>query len=341
MILDTSKIKKIDDFLEIAEQLLDARIQDKPLITTQAWGSSMDPAVLSGDRIVIDPTQIHSLKVGDIVAFSKDVLLVCHRIKEVREQAGRRSFIMIGDAFKSPDPGEVALEEVAGKVVWLIRDGERWDPYRGVWMNGSQSFSGKARRAVRKIAWHTYFLLKRFGRRSFEFLGLYTPVKQLFFKTVRHRLGWLFALSRKRTPHPSYRFVDFPMATIWDQDKEFFEPLDAIGGFRVSASLGGRKIGRCQVCKYVFPDTSRNFWAVTDFWTHELFRETGLEAELIRGCHVFLEPLRIRDLYFIMPADSQEGPALLDRWGAQFTGARDGGKRFLLPRDLPDRWGTF
>ena len=99
---------------------------------------SMDPAIPTGSLLVVRPAATTDLRVGDIITFNRpgpSGTLVTHRIREVVDGPGGRSFVTQGDANGAPDP-------------WLVPgQGSGWRyalsvPYAGYGIEALQSYWG-------------------------------------------------------------------------------------------------------------------------------------------------------------------------------------------------------
>ena len=81
--------------------------------------ASMEPAINTGDLIISEKTDINTLKVGDVISFfsmEKDkVVIITHRIKEVKSDNGIISFVTKGDNNELADDKEVAPGDVVAK----------------------------------------------------------------------------------------------------------------------------------------------------------------------------------------------------------------------------------
>lgn len=83
---------------------------------------SMDPTYPEGSYIVVKSTDTDKLKVGEVISFySRDEAIAgqvnTHRIKEIKNNNGTKSFVTKGDANPTQDPVEVRPEDIVGKVV--------------------------------------------------------------------------------------------------------------------------------------------------------------------------------------------------------------------------------
>ncbi len=98
---------------EMAAELLRGR----GTLQFRALGSSMIPSLWPGDILKICPGQIADVNAGEIVLFSRESLLVAHRV--VRNCGS--ALITRGDSLPFTDPP--VGSELLGRVVGVIRDG--------------------------------------------------------------------------------------------------------------------------------------------------------------------------------------------------------------------------
>ena len=89
----------------------------------------MSPVYERGDAVIYEKIDPDELKIGDIIAFSKERLVITHRIVEIRQSNG--TFKTKGDANNSVDLYEVKPSEVLGKVEFKIR----YIGYPTLWIN--------------------------------------------------------------------------------------------------------------------------------------------------------------------------------------------------------------
>ena len=96
--------------------------------------NSMVPIYSKGDAIIYQKVDIDDLKVGDIIAFQKNKVIVTHRIAIIED-----NFIKTkGDANNSVDPFDLTGREVLGKVIFRIK----YIGYPTIWIN--EAFEGRA-----------------------------------------------------------------------------------------------------------------------------------------------------------------------------------------------------
>ena len=100
---------------------------------------SMSPTFNRGDAVVINKlntTEKYELKEGDIIQFVSGTKYVVHRIVEItNDEYGNKLFVTKGDHNNTIDANKVAIEDVIGKVSFVV-------PYIGypsVWLSGAIS----------------------------------------------------------------------------------------------------------------------------------------------------------------------------------------------------------
>jgi signal peptidase len=88
----------------------------------RARGVSMYPFIMNGDVVTISPLANTSLRIGDVVAFTRPDtgILVLHRVIE----KGNDSFLIKGDNSPVPD-GSVPAGNILGRVVEVERNGRK------------------------------------------------------------------------------------------------------------------------------------------------------------------------------------------------------------------------
>lgn len=267
MSLTNIKINRIDEIYNMYEAALDKQALSGGLIETDAVGQSMGPTIVSGDRIVIDSTKIGELKEGDIIAFGKNSLLICHRIKEVRERDGRRYFITVGDAHEKEDNFEVGINEIAGKVVKIIK---------------------------RSIGSRFLLYTKNTARAILRFLGIDDLSKEVFYRLIKSKVKYYLLIPRNNDTHPAYKFINLPLEDILDGSEEFFAPLNSIGGFKVTATIGKYRAGMMEFYKVSRPGNSGSSWMPASRLTSQIFSRTSLEADLWETGRLILEKVNFK-----------------------------------------------
>jgi len=80
---------------------------------------SMEPAIMTGDIIVIHPQA--NYMINDVITFiGSDNRTITHRIAEIREASEKRLFSTKGDANRSQDEDLIKQSQITGKVVLVI-----------------------------------------------------------------------------------------------------------------------------------------------------------------------------------------------------------------------------
>ncbi|HUL61653.1 MAG TPA: signal peptidase I [Methanocella sp.] len=79
---------------------------------------SMTPAFRAGDLVIIGTVAPENVQVGDVIAFTTDKGLVCHRVDAILE--GPLRFRTKGDANDGPDFEPVTASQLEGKVLFSL-----------------------------------------------------------------------------------------------------------------------------------------------------------------------------------------------------------------------------
>ncbi len=132
------KIFKIFYFLIIACLIVVAvflflsAIPKIPVRSFVVLSGSMEPAIHTGSVVAVKAQGEYN--VGDVITFGengKTKTPTTHRIVEIKENDGDKSFITKGDANNAPDQKSVKENEVLGKVLFSV-------PYAGYVVNAAQ-----------------------------------------------------------------------------------------------------------------------------------------------------------------------------------------------------------
>ncbi len=78
--------------------------------------NSMSPTYRRGDAIIYEKVNVKELKVGDILAFQKNSIVVTHRIVEIWKQDDRYYFTTKGDNNNANDADKIGEKDVLGRV---------------------------------------------------------------------------------------------------------------------------------------------------------------------------------------------------------------------------------
>lgn len=101
-------------------------------------GGSMSPAFEAGSLALLQPIETENIQVGDIITYQspeKEASLTTHRVVDINQEGGQRSFTTRGDANLVDDQHPVSSEHVVGEV-------KRTVPYAGYLMNFGQTKTG-------------------------------------------------------------------------------------------------------------------------------------------------------------------------------------------------------
>jgi signal peptidase len=104
--------------------------------TLVVLSGSMEPAIHTGSVVVIKP--VENYQVGDIITFgaiSKTKPPTTHRIVEIKETDGVKTYLTKGDNNNAPDIKAVAKKEILGKVLFSV-------PYFGYAVAATQKPAG-------------------------------------------------------------------------------------------------------------------------------------------------------------------------------------------------------
>ena len=99
-------------------QALNKKSQD--LIFIETTGFSMWPFLRASDKLIVKKPHLENLNMGDIMLYTKDNQLICHRlIKKIRHKDGYALYVR-GDNSKSI---ELVYEHMfEGKVIAVLRN---------------------------------------------------------------------------------------------------------------------------------------------------------------------------------------------------------------------------
>jgi len=85
--------------------------------------ASMEPAIYTGDLIISEKTDLKTLKAGDVISFfsveEEKVVIITHRIVEVKNDKGVMAFVTKGDNNELVDEKEVASGDIVSKFAGI------------------------------------------------------------------------------------------------------------------------------------------------------------------------------------------------------------------------------
>lgn len=92
-----------------------------PIYPSVIATGSMEPLIKPGDVIIVKKVDADEIKVGDIVQFQSENILISHRVIDVMmNEEKKKSFKTKGDNNSIPDNSLVSSEFVKGKIVYVV-----------------------------------------------------------------------------------------------------------------------------------------------------------------------------------------------------------------------------
>ena len=89
----------------------------KPLITLSG---SMEPTISRGDIAMVKEVETETLKVGDIIAFKQENIIIAHRIMEMNKVDGTIIITTKGDSNNDIDEQTVSPENIEGIFIFRV-----------------------------------------------------------------------------------------------------------------------------------------------------------------------------------------------------------------------------
>lgn len=118
--------------MEMASELAEEVIRRFGEVRLRVFGTSMAPAILPGDLVVVRRAGLDEISAGDVVLFGRDGRFFVHRtvrrsIATSADGAGRSCLVTRGDRLQQDDP-PVSSKEILGRAISLVRDGRQIAP---------------------------------------------------------------------------------------------------------------------------------------------------------------------------------------------------------------------
>jgi hypothetical protein len=141
----SGKVNFRSDDTHLFPELLEEVLNHGHSVRFRAPGNSMYPTICGGDIITVNPIEILSITIGDIILYRHKSGITAHRVVRTLKQSEENSrgapqgpqksslsetlhFFLRGDAaIVFDDP--VSAGQILGKVVIVERNGRRIDPY--------------------------------------------------------------------------------------------------------------------------------------------------------------------------------------------------------------------
>jgi len=108
-------------------QLVAEALQLSGTVRVRVFGTSMFPAVLPGDVLVVQRKELGRLLLGDIVLFKRDDRLFAHRVVGQMDRNGVPCVVTSGDSLPANDP-PVFPHELLGRVTSIVRGTRQISP---------------------------------------------------------------------------------------------------------------------------------------------------------------------------------------------------------------------
>jgi len=115
--------------MEMASGLAEEIIRKFGEVRLRVFGTSMAPAILPGDLVLVRRAALDEISAGDVILFARDGRFFVHRtvrraVAPSTDNAGESCLITRGDRLQHDDPA-VFSGEILGRVISLVRDGRR------------------------------------------------------------------------------------------------------------------------------------------------------------------------------------------------------------------------
>ena len=99
--------------------------------------NSMKPSYERGDAVIYHKTNIKDIKIGEVIAFRRQGIIITHRVIDIYKSDTRYTFKTKGDANNAPDAYVIEGKDVLGVVKYSIK----YLGYPTLWFN--DLFTGK------------------------------------------------------------------------------------------------------------------------------------------------------------------------------------------------------
>ena len=82
---------------------------------------SMEKTIMRGDAIIVKTVSQDEIKVGDIISFDEDGVVVTHRVIDILNENGIKKYRTQGDHNNSPDKQMTTYDKIEGKYQFRIK----------------------------------------------------------------------------------------------------------------------------------------------------------------------------------------------------------------------------
>lgn len=92
-----------------------------PIYPSVIATGSMEPMIKPGDIILVKKIEeSNNLQKGDVIQFKSEQILISHRIIEIVEEKGRKSYLTKGDNNSAADSELVQPEQIKGEIIQVV-----------------------------------------------------------------------------------------------------------------------------------------------------------------------------------------------------------------------------
>lgn len=299
--MKNSEKKKITLYYAITDYLLEKKEKADKINVITAVGVSMRPTLLSGDKIAVKKIPQDQFSQEDIIAFVNNNLVVCHRIVKIIKENNQTLFITQGDAVKNPDKTKIIPEQVAGKIVYVIRQGKKINPYSGVCYEDKLLLKTRLKMFFLSLSKNLFLWFKAGLKSILKFFRIYLFFKKKYFVMIKNKIKYQLQLPRKTLKYPLYRYATIPWPEVEGRPDDFYQPLKQIGGFKLTASRNQNKEAEVKIAKFINPKSKKTFWVIINLFFDRLFTEIDKEDEFLSKAYFILGKIGVKKLYALAP----------------------------------------
>ncbi|MCT4607111.1 MAG: signal peptidase I [Marinisporobacter sp.] len=91
-----------------------------PIYPSVIATGSMEPMIKPGDVIIVKKIDGNNVKIGEVIQFRRDNILISHRVIEIKEDDQGKSYRTKGDNNSAPDSDFVKPEQIKGKITYVV-----------------------------------------------------------------------------------------------------------------------------------------------------------------------------------------------------------------------------
>jgi len=148
-------------------------------------------------------------------------------------------------------------------------------------------------------------LIKKVIKKSFLLTYLYVTCQKIIIAVIKGSINYDLHIPRKNSKHPAYRYISIPLSDIWDAPIGFYEPLDKIGAFKLTAARGIRQEAVVELVKLFDQKEKESFWAIKHLSVSGITAGTGKEDLIIDKCYHILSKAGVEKLYALVSEEKK------------------------------------